>query len=72
MVITGSSGITDGAGLTANFVDHGQTHALEDWGGGMYAAPHPDDGWTVGWMFWPDAAGNAAYLVSRGGIAARQ
>jgi len=63
---------SDGAGLTVNFTDVGQTYPLEDWGGGMYAAPHPDDGWTVAWMFWPDAAGNAAYLVSRGGIAARQ
>ena len=30
------------------------------------------DGIDMDVMFWPDASGNAAYLVSRAGIAARQ
>jgi CubicO group peptidase (beta-lactamase class C family) len=63
---------SDGAGLTANFADFGQTVPLEDLGGGSFMCPHPIDGWQMAWMFWPDAAGNAAYFVSRGGIAARQ
>jgi hypothetical protein len=63
---------SDGAGLTANFADFGQTYPLEDWGGGHFLCPHPVDGWEMVWMFWPDANGNAAYFVGRGGIAARQ
>lgn len=63
----------DGAGgLSAQFIDFGQTIPLEDWGGGSYSCPHPLDGIDMDVMFWPDASGNAAWLVSRAGIAARQ
>jgi len=62
----------DGVGLSAQFVDFGQTIPLDDWGGGSFSCPHPLDGVEMDIMFWPDAAGNAAYLVSRSGIAARQ
>ena len=50
----------------------GQTVALEDWGGGSVSCPHPVDGYPTDVMFWPDAAGNAVYLVSRAGVGVRQ
>lgn len=62
----------DAGGLTAQFVDFGQTVPLDDWGGGSFSCPHPLDGLAMDVMFWPDAAGNATHLVSRAGVAARQ
>ncbi|MBL8942057.1 MAG: beta-lactamase family protein [Myxococcales bacterium] len=58
-------------GLSASFADFGTTVALEPLWGASFSCAHPVTGDPIDLMFWPDADGQAVYLVSRAGVAAR-
>lgn len=58
-------------GLQASFADFGETVALEPLWGASFGCAHPVTGDPIELKFWPDADGQAAYLVSRAGVAAR-
>ena len=64
--------ITDtGSGLEIAFTDFGKTFPLERYSDVAFSTTHPQDGVQFEIVVWPDAEGNARWLVSRAGVAAR-
>ncbi|MBK6919038.1 MAG: beta-lactamase family protein [Deltaproteobacteria bacterium] len=64
--------ITDtGSGLEIAFTDFGKTFPLERYSEVAFSTTHPQDGVQFEIVVWPDAEGNARWLVSRAGVAAK-
>lgn len=60
-----------GSGLEITFTDFSKTFPLQPYSDVAFSTTHPVDGVEFEIVVWPDEAGNAQWLVSRAGVAAK-